>query len=51
MEPGGQLAADWARWSEVQVGGVSSANCRICLLHVWALPSWHRLPSPATRRH
>ena len=41
-----QLAADVARRSGGAGRGVSSANCRVCLLHVWAVPSWHKFPSP-----
>lgn len=45
--------ARWLSWQRMGPGGVGvqaegelSANCRVCLLHVWALPSWHSLPSP-----
>lgn len=45
--------ARWFSWQQMWPGGVgalaewvSSANCRVCLLHVWAVLSWHKLPSP-----
>lgn len=45
-----QLAADGARQSVGAGGG--GVDCQLqSALHVWALPTWHRLPSPPLLGH
>lgn len=45
MEPGGSAGSRWARQSRGAGGG--GVVCQLqSVLHVWALPSWHRIPSP-----
>lgn len=45
MEPGGSAGSRWARQN--RGAGGRGVVCQLqSVLHVWALPSWHQIPSP-----